>query len=332
MNVNRVGVISWWLLAATLGLGFHRRPLTKPEPKIPTSVRPVPVGGDAVVAYDSQHQVYVFTYPGYDSKPRKMYFELGTKVDAIVEAAVSQGDKPNSFKYQYTVHNQKNSRQGLGWFVVTSYGDVSTISAPDEGWRSAHLPTPTFPKESGVSWMDSKRREGIPPPPVTEAKAMSSGIPPGRSASGFSFQSELLPGIVLCYAKGWDFIPVTHGEAPGEVDTLVHDNSFLFLSGKTVGPVATNRPTDAVRLLMQLRAWVTEAVDLGWINDANVDTQLVGKIGRAVELAGKPDRIALKRQLLDMLQLAESEKDVHFSSELYCILKYNLKALASSLP
>lgn len=323
-------LIGLWVLTLSPENEFSRRTLEKPKPHIPTSERVVSVG-EASVIYDPRKEVYVFTYPGYDGKPRRMYFELRTKVEAVVEGSVAVTSEANRFVYQYTLHNFKSSRQGLGWFVVTTRQEVSGAKGPDSGWHVTELPTPVFPEHKGVMWSDSQPRKGIPPPPVRQASGIASGVPPGASRSGFSFESQLLPGIVFCFAQGWGFTPITYGEPPPEVDKLVRENTFLFLHGKTVGPVLGAHPEDPENSLTQLLKWLSEAQELGWVNDPKVAARLASRLEAARSNWQSGNKAAIEETISDVIAVAERERGVGITSELYAILKFNAEALLSSI-
>lgn len=261
-----------------------------------------------------------------------MFFEYGTKVTAIVKANAHR--EGSDFRYQYSVYNFKTSRQGLNTLVVTSKDRVSAITLPDNGWHAvlltgsgpARIP---FAKDKGISWSDSKIREGIPPPPVPQAAGAPSGVPPGQSLSGFSFKSLLLPGIVSCYARGWTFIPVTHGEAPQEVDSLLLEQTFLYEYGKTVGPVTEPASIDPAKMLNQLRLWTLEARKLGWVNGS--PSEIVTSLSQAAMLAEKGNPPALEKIINQALKQTEHANGKEISSELYAILKFNLEAINAKL-
>lgn len=360
MGVIFSAVTLWLGLLAATG-GFARVPLAKPLPKgLPTTAEPVQLLPDASVQYDPAKEVYIFTYKRFDGRVAHMGFELRTKVDVVVEGSVERlalqhGDRRRQFRYSYTVHSLPTSRQGVNLFGVLTEQPVEDPSRPDD-WEVYVPPKPeNITGGTGASWSDWKIRPDVPLPPlpvfteemmkahiqseetgnpilpvIPEVIPGRTGVAPGKHVSGFSFASARLPGIVRCLAMGAHFTPVTHGEPPQEIDHLTHKNDFLYVEGKTVGPVLENPPRDAPAALRQLQAWLSEAERLGWVRSRGLIRKIrFGLEKTAAEWTAHRWQSAA-HELSGIIAIAEAEKDKGISSELYAILEFNCEALRAS--
>lgn len=335
-NAKAVIAFVFLLLVPFASWGANqRKPLEKPKTVLPRTAEPVDLGLNGTVQYYPEEQFYVFTLG-----KSEVYFELD-EADVIVYGSVEASRKRAIFRYQYTLENLPTNRQNLRDFGLKTPVPVSNPTKPDDGWDVSLYPNKYISERIGISWGDLRHRSNSIPPPmpyVTSGqetmKAVQegrkpraiwsqTGIPPGQTQGGFSFESSYLPGILECTAYTGRFMTITYGWAP----PLMSEEGKRFLQGKTVGPVLENPPQDPEKALEQILAWVREAEELGWI----ADEQLVGKIAYLLRSArshwtsGNLGKVA--KELDSLLALAEAEKETRISSELYAILKYNSEAL-----
>lgn len=213
------------------------------------------------------------------------------------------------------------------------------------------LPNLGFPDWKGVMWGDVRSRAGNPSPPIPYARTgreveaslkrplhsrpvatwYSVGVPPGKKQEGFSFVSARLPGIVPCYARGAQFTSIFYGGETEAMGRLMHQNSRLFLYGKTVGPVLESPPKDPAKTLKQLREWLVESQELGWINDGDLAARLSSMLEATRGYWQDGSETSARQELVEIIAVAEEERDTGITSELYAILKFNAEALLASI-
>ena len=213
------------------------------------------------------------------------------------------------------------------------------------------LPNLGFPDWKGVMWGDVRSRAGNPSPPIPYARTgreveaslkrplhsrpvatwYSVGVPPAKKQEGFSFMSDRLPGIVPCYARGAQFTSIFYGGETEAMGRLMHQNSRLFLYGKTVGPVLESPPKDPAKTLKQLREWLVESQELGWVNNPEVAARLDLALERTLSSWRNGKESPAREALVEIIAVAEEQNGVGITQELYAILKFNAEALRSSL-
>jgi len=185
-------------------------------------------------------------------------------------------------------------------------------------------------------------------------------IGPGTSRSGFSFGSNLLPGIVIYYSEGWAPAPVfEEGEAtdsiPGYSDLTAYGPGVV---GKTVGPTQLPNPFNSLVFLDTLLSYIDQSHSLGWINntrdddaeqDENAEDGIVKNLDKRLtqtrDLIDKGKTDAARNRLEKFLdkveklwarQQKEEAKNrknpkIIFTSEAYALLKYNGEYLLDHL-
>jgi len=356
MRIRRTFVAFWVCLGLlTQTTGLSRIPLARPLPRgLPLDGASVQLSSDASVRFDRARGVYIFSYKQFDGQAARMGFELPTKVDVIIEAQVDSGQEGRGLRYSYALRNLPTSKQAANWFAITTDHPVQAAGSPDNGWSVWIPPKPEriFQGKPGVAWSDSKIRPGVPPPglpvftdqmaqswsnakgkkslPVTDLPSVrpaQTGLAPGKFLEGFTFVSPALPGIGRCYARRAQFMSVTHGEPPPEIERLTFDNSFLFVEGNTIVPALENPPRDPIQVLDQLVAWAREADQLGWVGDRKLLERILSHLTKARRLWATARHSEVAQELDAIGAIAKRERGVNITSELYAILKFNSGAL-----
>lgn len=261
------------------------------------------------VEFDKKTGNYIYHWIGRNGKKLTTVFEPRTKVDVIVKPEVKFSTLTSKYKYNYEVTNLKAGEQNLWVFAVEMRAGVSqvlnTVTKTPKEYMEWLKEEKKWMKQINIGIPESWRVSFVSPecprpgvygvPALTWCNDLHMGDPgrPGSSRSGFSFESEGLPGIVNCFAKGYTPVPKlpegalvkAHGRSymtvPEEVLDSTHklQMKFQFVSGKTLGPVRIPElliPENFVEYIISLS---TESFSLGWIEKKKVFEELVNRLG-----------------------------------------------------
>jgi hypothetical protein len=184
----------------------------------------------------------------------------GTRLSVTVDISsiVMRGDTAS---VTYALSNAASSQDSMIVFIVDAPARVRSIvhPQPDSIWMADTVIHETTP---AAFW------------------AKFDLLGPSATASGLSFESIGLPGIVTHWVQGHFPLPecCDDGQAPAE-DVLVTRS----VTGKTVGTDAWPIDRSAQALLARLRGLTQSActTPLSWITDATLCTQLLNDLDAA---------------------------------------------------
>jgi hypothetical protein len=167
----------------------------------------------------------------------------GNLVSFSATTVVTQDPTSKVYTYSYTVTSAPASKQGI-WFIAIQFtGDLRpTLLNPTSppGWSfSKHNDGPfvswaaTDPGPDPVRFVDDG---GVPPSPFE--------VSPGKSLSGFSFQSPNPPDSAIIYAQG--FTPLSSAVDAG--DLLVTNSEIkAFEDNSVIGVTTAPRGDSAIQ-------------------------------------------------------------------------------------
>jgi hypothetical protein len=269
--------------------------------------------------------------------------EPRNRITAIVEFSLDV-TKQGIYRFEYTVKNSIQSKQDIWNFMLIFRFPKDSIkkSSSVQQWWGPDMPNngPPF----WVSWSGPKDNK----------------IKPGRSLSGFAFETSVLPGITEYYCEGYAPPPsfpegMASDSIPGYTDLTPYGPGIV---GKTVGPVMPPDPFLSVPFLDTLISYVHQSHELGWINNTRDDDaeedelaqdgivkNLDKRLTQARDLIAKDKIGAAKNrlerffhkveQLWDRKQKEEKRNKknpkIIFTSEAYALLKYNGEYLMDHL-
>jgi hypothetical protein len=174
-----------------------------------------------------------------------------SSVDPSLMARVSYNKKTGNYTYSYTISNGRDSVLPLSYFTLLTSVSLSELRAPS-GWMAKYIDTPHLPPN--LRWAAFPKKGGSSPTD-SEALILPGLINPGKSLSGFSFESSQPPGIQQYYIKGFTQIPsstptLADDEAPPQCPGWDFSSPLLktFVTGLTTGPAAPDTLSVAIRL------------------------------------------------------------------------------------
>lgn len=276
------------------------------------------VNYDATIEFDQKTGNYIFRWRGYRGNPVVAIFEPATKIDVIIKASAELMDtSKHRYMYNYEILNGKDSLQDVSDFWVEYKAPIYNVRAP-KGWKGWINSGTRFAPPT-CSWGANEPDETVTPTgwlPVPKAR-----IRPSTSLKGFSFESDGLPGIVNCYAKGFTQAMRVPEEMPEELDRIPLNRFPLDLvSGKTIGPVREPEVFDRIEFSNYIASLARESLSLGWIGKKEILEGLLTKL----ELAGRGSTEEAKRLLHGMIDEIEKMGEEDMSSESRSLLKLNI--------
>jgi len=195
-----------------------------------------------------------YTSPEYVMQP-------GFQLSADVQATVVKTE--TGFQYTYTLRNSPASVQSIAVFGLTRAAPIEAHS----GGTLFEAMSAKNPYDNAIGWyprsgINSRTRivEMLLNNARVQIPVEESGVFPGVTASGMSFRSDYLPGIVpaFCRGKGW-LIKVSQGD-------FVTAPANEYVSGKTLGPVLVAQSMDSSEFARYIQRLVAESVSLGWLS------------------------------------------------------------------
>lgn len=242
-------------------------------------------------------------------------YEKSNKVSVFVNPKVTYSAGHKRFLYEYNVVNSAKSIQSIWAFSIIFDESYRNVKAP-AGWATFRPNNPKLPKM--IDWAAVECGDYIPVHSNIDPSPYQ--ISPGKSLSGFSFESPGLPGIVNFYAEGFTRLPkFPKGLAenpPKEYDRL--DDVF---KNYTVGPVfmADLSPGS---LLSRLGSLTMEIQNYNWAKTKLVSDNLVYKLECAQKELFKGDNKSTCNQLYAYINILDQQKD-QFTDNSYSLLKVN---------
>jgi len=151
-----------------------------------------PNAQEETIVLDPSTGNYIINYRGLDldtgAEPwRRAIFVPATKIDPVVKSKFKLNDQ-GLVVYHYKVKNESNSQQALSGFRALVSQAIRTSQAIPQGWRGSVIPDRNT-KNIRLNWSYSRQQAG-------------DGLKPGASQSGFSVESNDLPGIGMLRLRG----------------------------------------------------------------------------------------------------------------------------------
>lgn len=165
------------------------------------------------------------------------------QLSASIAVAVTFEASSGLFTYTYTVTNAAASAQPMDGFAVVDFAPPVLNVASPPGWVGSLIPG-----QNTAVWVASAVSDPDSIPDDAAVPASVAQIPPGGTASGFSFQSPKPPGTVAFRATGFAPVAVQTGATDGEAESaaeslletcpqLAQPARDLGAGGQTTGPV-----------------------------------------------------------------------------------------------
>lgn len=334
MKALLIGCIGMILsLGLATALTAKRRSLPRPELETikhqptgmnlgvdPKTGTPLVYDVEGEITYDRRSGNFLLTWTGKRGNRLTVVYESPLKVDAIISAAVAYDVEASLCRYTYSVRVLPSSQQKLRALYVETRAPVQQLRSPDSSWVS--FPLSDHQKENlriagGRQW--SQTREG------------RVGLPPGASASGFSYVSSGLPSLVRCYVRGRTSLKYVGEEIPEELLVAVGKADWTIPQGVTVGPESFPEPFRAIPLLEKIEGYVATSLENGWIESIQVAEQIHKSLEQLRQTIKSGERKRTDRILRELLARIETEKDKTLLSEAYALLRFNLEYLQQKL-
>lgn len=248
---------------------------------------------------------------------RAQDFEAGNKIIVQVKPVVL--DKgAGVLRYQYVISSSSESKQNV-WNFMIIFGFsrdsiLRVFSVPN--WLE-----PGIPLDGPPYWVSWSAPDGY-------------DVLPGRSQSGFTFETRFLPGITDYYAEGYHELPnfpegMAPDSIPGYTDLTPYGPGIV---GRTVGPVMAPDPFDPIGFLDMLLSYTAQSDTLGWIADQTTTDKYTGYLSSAKTSLQNNNVSAARTTLRQVLQDVNVDSSSTLTSEAYALLRYNTEYLLSKLP
>jgi hypothetical protein len=249
----------------------------------------------------SQDTLKIFRFPPID------------QVDVIVNTRVTfdQG----KLRYEYEIKSLPTSKQDVSTFDIPFDLAPSNLRFP-QGWAA----------DAG----------GGVPRTTWWSRDFAYRIRPNEILSGFGYDSEGLPKIMVMYVAGWAEPP----ELTFEPDSVVGEDA-LEASKKVLTVAAAKPPSPFIPLffLDTLISYKHQAFALGWIKNQGIVQSLDAKLDNAKRQLQRNNTTAARNTLQAFVNEVEAlwKGEEHpyggkqITSEAYALLKFNAEYLISQL-
>jgi hypothetical protein len=157
-----------------------------------------------------------------DGAPFVYTFVPGTKVAPIIEVKLDRVPGQARFRYQYQLSNGMKARQEFAVMSLSISRLVAVRELPD-GWVNERRAG-----EGSVAIRGPLMTGGVP-----------SGVPPGGSLSGFSFEGPVLPGVTLARCRGntKGVVEVPPGLSDAQRRELLEISKVPTVSAPIIAPI-----------------------------------------------------------------------------------------------
>lgn len=253
------------------------------------------------IVLDTSSGNYIVTYEmqSVEGKPMlfRLIYEPATKISPTIISKYWQL-KSGAIIYEYKIRNSNNAKQALlGIRLSTTNADNASQLAPlgwEKGITSSYADGATY-----VNW-SYKRGEDI-----------TSGLKPGKTQAGFSYESSDLPGVDIVRAMGATRLLAVGGEGPfgaigEEFEKLLRNTksvSVLAASAKIKNP----NPFNASIVLGSLQKHVQELIDMEQIDPAFA-TQLDRLFVTAIAAVDNGNLVAARTDIKEIRRLVNIER------------------------
>ena len=263
----------------------------------------IPLGSEEEgIAYDPNTGNYVVTYKTYDVNGDEMLYRLvfvpATKIEPTLKSKFEES-KSGKIIYRYKIRNGPKSNQALiSLRLIASSADETSQTTP-KNWRGNATPNiGSFGVRVNWSYWRGSR--------------VTSGIAPGQSLSGFSLESEDLPGVDVAKMEGATPIAGFAGEGPqgkvGDEFDKLRLNNFVPLPA-AVPKIPVPDPFDARVVIAGLQKHLKDDIVSMQLIDPVFATQLDRYLQGAIDAANAGNTAGVKGNLKDFRRLLKSEHD-----------------------
>jgi hypothetical protein len=245
-------------------------------------------------------------------------YEWANKVDVIALPKINFLPASGSFIYGYTVYSSKKSVQNVETFEIvvndepfvnvrTPYGWLFEWTSSGWGFVAKRGRVVRSRKPYKVRWLSSWAPDdpaGDVVPDHGNVEPSPNDIRPGKSLSGFSFESPSLPGITQFWSRG--FVKLYNlSEIPDGVRCpSAREQTF---KRATIGPVFVVDKTP-LRLIDRLVSLNDEASKCEWMKDPKVTATLKILFEATKESITKTDAKTAKTRLTEIIAILDERK------------------------
>ena len=262
------------------------------------------------VQYEPATGNYRVYYDDYKGIGKFWIFKPANKILMYVNAKCTPVAGTKKYKYVYEISNGKNSKQNIWSFAIEYKKSLTNIISP-ENWHYGY-----FSYKSVIDW--------------------NGELSAGKSIKGFSFESEVIPGIVECYGDGYTEPHVfSNYESEIAEDTRPPLPDFFgnCVVGKTIGPDIIPLPPviTPISLIKRLITLKEESFKLGWIDNRGIANSLNKKLENTKDAVNRGQNETAKNILNAFINEVESQRGKHINDNAYYLLKTNAEFIVSKL-
>ena len=232
------------------------------------------------VTLDPRSGYFRLSWNGLDGRRKTLIWEPPWNVDALVAARVEYDHDTRLYRYTYTMQSLPSSREKLETLIVELSAPAENVQAPDETWFSSEANArlaELLGVAAGREW--SQARRGLV------------GLLAGQEATGFSYKSLGLPGIVKCFVRAHTRGHSAGEEAPDVLVDAIHKYNWMVPQGYTIGPDERLAKMSLKERLKYLVERLPQMLELGWIENQKVmqwyETNL--KTGKVAEVRSRAE-------------------------------------------
>lgn len=250
--------------------------------------------------------------------------EKPNRIDVTVSPAISFDKDRNIFSYSYSVESTAKSIQEVHIFCVTTDKFYSHPNSP-AGWvdfKSTPVNIPTM-----VEWGAIGGSDNIPANGILEPSPFN--IKPGQTISGFSFESEALPGICKFFSEGFVIISKVSEEPPEEQLPPYEFGQDAF-KGQTIGPVLIGDQSIG-GLIDRLISLKDSMPSYGWLTNQGIINSLNVKLNAVKESVVKGNNKTAINQLKAFNNELDAQKGKQVNDNAWALLKANAEFLIHKL-
>jgi FIMAH domain len=251
----------------------------------------------------------VFFSPSLKCQDSLYIFPSAKEIIVDVNANLSRID--TSFKYSYKIQSFESSKQMVYRWMLERRGTIYNIVHPDQ-WKGKILEH----KNKVLSWSVSDS---------------TSYLKPNQTLSGFSFNSQHLPGIVNCFIRGYFPLPVFPiGEEPEIViGGDIYENSLIDF---TIAPKDLPNPFVPEEFLDVLINYNNRSFDLGWVKGVPTYNKYNSYLTNAKTAIEQNDNNTARINLQSIIASVDVDSSSVLTSEAYALLRFNTEYLLEQLP